>query len=57
MTTDSWIFCHRWARKIWMSEILSVGICVRRRVRVSFFSFLTDDDDDDELERDAPCRA
>ena len=26
MTTDSWIFCHKWARKIWMSETLSVGI-------------------------------
>ena len=38
MTTDSWIFCHRWARKIWMSEILSVGICERGRVRVSFFT-------------------
>jgi hypothetical protein len=24
-TTDSWIFCHKCARKIWMSEILSVG--------------------------------
>ena len=26
MTMDSWTFCHRWARMIWMSEIFSVGI-------------------------------
>ena len=37
MTTDSWIFCHRCARKIWMSEILSVGIfpCMKMPVRSS----------------------
>jgi hypothetical protein len=31
MTNDSWIFCHRWARKIWMSEIFRVGICSSQR--------------------------
>ena len=33
----SWIFCHKWARKIWMSEILSVGIlpCMKMPVRSS----------------------
>jgi len=38
MTTDSWIFCHRWARKIWMSEIFSVGIlpCMKMPVRSSW---------------------
>lgn len=37
MTTLSWIFCHRCARKIWMSEILSVGIlpCMKMPVRSS----------------------
>jgi hypothetical protein len=37
MTMDSWTFCHRWARKIWMSEILSVGIlpCMKIPVRSS----------------------
>lgn len=31
MTNDSWIFCHRCARKIWMSEIFRVGICSSQR--------------------------
>ena len=33
----SWIFCHKCARKIWMSEILSVGIlpCMKMPVRSS----------------------
>ena len=30
MTTDSWTFCHRCARMIWMSEIFSVGICAQQ---------------------------
>jgi len=29
MTTDSWTFCHKCARMIWISEIFSVGICAR----------------------------
>jgi len=29
MTTDSWTFCHRCARMIWISEIFSVGICTQ----------------------------
>ena len=34
---DSWIFCQRWARKIWMSEIFNVGIlpCMKTPVRSS----------------------
>ena len=37
MTMLSWTFCHRCARKIWMSEILSVGIlpCMKMPVRSS----------------------
>ena len=37
MTTLSWIFCHKWARKIWMREILRVGIlpCMKIPVRSS----------------------
>ena len=37
MTMLSWIFCQRWARKIWMSDILSVGIlpCMKMPVRSS----------------------
>lgn len=26
ITMDSWTFCHKWARNIWMREIFSVGI-------------------------------
>lgn len=26
ITIDSWTFCHKWALKIWMSDIFSVGI-------------------------------
>jgi len=37
MTTLSWIFCQRCARKIWMSEIFSVGIlpCMKMPVKSS----------------------
>ena len=37
ITTLSWIFCHKWALKIWMSEIFSVGIlpCMKIPVRSS----------------------
>ena len=33
----SWIFCHKWALKIWMREIFSVGIfpCMKMPVRSS----------------------
>ena len=31
MTILSWIFCHKWARKIWISEIFKVGILPRQR--------------------------
>ena len=37
MTTLSWIFCHKWALKIWIREILRVGIlpCMKMPVRSS----------------------
>lgn len=37
ITMLSWIFCHKWALKIWMREIFSVGIlpCMKIPVRSS----------------------
>src|SRR6185312_15260554 len=38
ITTLSWIFCHRCARKIWIREIFNVGIfpCMNIPVRSSW---------------------
>ncbi len=39
MTIDSWTFCHRCARMIWMSEIFRVGI-LPAQPRACLFSLL-----------------
>ncbi len=38
MTTLSCTFCHKWALKIWISEIFSVGIlpCMKMPVKSSY---------------------